>query len=220
MSRRSRCASTSRPAEVLAGTAWVNSAWLVWRGLVRLGYEEQAAHARPGDHRNGVARRPAGVLRPARRARHGRRELRLVCAGARARRSEQRVRRRTRWADRATTTKRRWIPVSGHWQPLDYTEWQETCDTLHAHTQVARQARRRARTARAAAAARRVAAHRTRLETAAAPGSRSARGALVAGLDLRSHEAFVEHNEDASGAHPLAPDRPSPKSPARCSLAP
>ena len=29
------------------GPTWVNSAWLVWRGLVRLGYEQQAADARP-----------------------------------------------------------------------------------------------------------------------------------------------------------------------------
>ena len=80
------------------GPTWVNSAWLVWRGMVRLGYEQQAATLARGDHRDGGARGAARVLRPARRARHGRRGLRLVRARARAARPEQRERRRTRQA--------------------------------------------------------------------------------------------------------------------------
>ena len=51
-------------------------------------------HARPGDHRNGVAGGPAGVLRSPRRARDGRRGLRLVRARARAARPRQRKPRR------------------------------------------------------------------------------------------------------------------------------
>ena len=62
------------------GPTWVNSAWLVWLGLRRLGYEEAAARLARWPDRRGRARRPARVLRPAHRRRARRRGLRLVGA--------------------------------------------------------------------------------------------------------------------------------------------
>ena len=62
------------------GPTWVNSAWMVWIGLRRLGYEQEADRLAAGPDRRGRARRPARVLRPARRHRPRRRGLRLVGA--------------------------------------------------------------------------------------------------------------------------------------------
>ena len=49
------------------GPTWVNSAWMVWLGLRRLGYEAGGGAAGRRRDRRGRARRPARVLRPARR---------------------------------------------------------------------------------------------------------------------------------------------------------
>ncbi len=65
------------------GPTWVNTAWLAWIGLRRLGYEEAARATGGRPDRRGRARRPARVLRPARRHRHGRQGLRLVGADRR-----------------------------------------------------------------------------------------------------------------------------------------
>ena len=51
------------------GPTWVNSAWMVWLGLRRLGYEEEAAAPGRRRDRRGRPRRPARVLRPAHRQR-------------------------------------------------------------------------------------------------------------------------------------------------------
>ena len=50
------------------GPTWVNSAWMVWLGLRRLGYERGGRRAGRRRDRRGRPRRPARVLRPARRA--------------------------------------------------------------------------------------------------------------------------------------------------------
>ena len=60
------------------GPTWVNSAWMVWIGLRRLGYEAGGGATGRGPDRRGRARRAARVLRPARRHRPRRRGLRLV----------------------------------------------------------------------------------------------------------------------------------------------
>ena len=49
------------------GPTWVNSAWMVWLGLRRLGYEAEAERLADGRDRRRRPRRPARVLRPARR---------------------------------------------------------------------------------------------------------------------------------------------------------
>ena len=65
------------------GPTWVNSAWLVWLGMRRLGYEAEARAPGRRPDRRGRARRAARVLRPARRQGPGRQRLRLVGAGGR-----------------------------------------------------------------------------------------------------------------------------------------
>src|SRR5271170_5183701 len=80
------------------------------------------------------------------------------------------------------------------WPATSYETWSETCDTLHAHSQVL---------GKLAAT---LAAHEPQLQHAAlrltARGWETAMlpapdgsGALVVALDLRSHEAVAEHSD-------------------------
>ncbi len=93
------------------------------------------------------------------------------------------------------------------WPSLDYTEWSTTCDTLHAHTQVL------GKLAVALAppepqlqhAALRLTARGWETLPLPAP-DRS--GALVAGLDLHVHEAFLEHSDGRVQRVALKPNRP------------
>lgn len=90
---------------------------------------------------------------------------------------------------------------------LNYDEWSETCDTLHAHTQVL------GKLAVALAppepqlqhAALRLTARGW--ETAPLPAADGS-GAAVVALDLRSHQVLVEHSGGGHRAVPLGPDRP------------
>src|SRR5947209_11568606 len=89
---------------------------------------------------------------------------------------------------------------------VSYEEWSATCDTLHAHTQVL------GKLATAIAppepqlqhAALRLTARGW--ETAPLPAPDGS-GALVAALDLRTHEAVVEHIGGRVQRAPLVPDR-------------
>jgi hypothetical protein len=93
------------------------------------------------------------------------------------------------------------------WPALPYAAWRETCDTLHAHTQVL------GKLAVALAppepqlqhAALRLTARGW--ETFALPAPNGS-GAFVAGLDLHAHEAFAEHSNGRASRVALAPDRP------------
>jgi hypothetical protein len=93
------------------------------------------------------------------------------------------------------------------WPPASYQAWSETCDTLHAHTQVL------GKLAAGLAppepelqhAALRLTARGW--ETAPLPAPDGS-GAVVAGLDLRAHEAFAEHSDGRAERIPLTPDRP------------
>ncbi len=93
------------------------------------------------------------------------------------------------------------------WPPASYEDWSETCDTLHAHTQVL------GKLAVALAppepelqhAALRLTARGW--ETAPLPAPDGS-GTLAAVLDLRSHEAVVEHRDGRTRRFALAPDRP------------
>lgn len=87
-----------------------------------------------------------------------------------------------------------------------YEAWSETCDTLHAHTQVL------GKLAVALAppepqlqhAALRLTARGW--ETLPLPAPNGS-GAVVAALDLRTHEALAEHSDGRSRTIPLGPDR-------------
>jgi hypothetical protein len=97
--------------------------------------------------------------------------------------------------------------MSSDWSTLSYEEWSATCDTLHAHTQIL------GKLAVALAPPEPQLQHAALRLTArgwetgllpAADGS----GALVVALDLRSHEAIVEHSGGRVHRVALAPDRP------------
>jgi hypothetical protein len=97
--------------------------------------------------------------------------------------------------------------MSSDWSTLSYEEWSATCDTLHAHTQLL------GKLAVALAPPEPQLQHAALRLTArgwetgllpAADGS----GALVVALDLRSHEAIVEHSGGPVRRVALTPDRP------------
>jgi hypothetical protein len=95
---------------------------------------------------------------------------------------------------------------SSAWPVLSYEGWKETCDTLHAHAQVL------GKLAVALAAPEPELQHAAlRLsargwETLPLPAPDGS-GAVVVALDLRAHEAIVEHNGRGVRRVPLAPDR-------------
>jgi Family of unknown function (DUF5996) len=92
------------------------------------------------------------------------------------------------------------------WPSVDYQDWSDTCDTLHAHSQVLGKlaATLAAPEPQLQHAALRLTARGW--ETLALPvGDHS--GALVLGLDLRTHEVFVEHSGGAGSRVALAPNR-------------
>jgi Family of unknown function (DUF5996) len=92
------------------------------------------------------------------------------------------------------------------WPALPFEAWRSTCDTLHAHTQVL------GKLAVALAppepqlqhAALRLSARGWETLPLPAPDGS---GALVAALDLRSHEAVVEHSDGRVRRVALVPDR-------------
>ena len=96
--------------------------------------------------------------------------------------------------------------MSSGWPAVSYAGWSATCDTLHAHTQVLGKlaARLAPPEPQLQHAALRLTARGWETAPLAAPdGSWS----LVVALDLRAHEAVVEHSGGQAERVPLAPDR-------------
>ena len=62
------------------GPTWINAAWLVWLGLLRLGYSIRGRDDGEAAVRHGPRARSARVLRPVQRAWHGSGRLRVVGA--------------------------------------------------------------------------------------------------------------------------------------------
>jgi hypothetical protein len=93
------------------------------------------------------------------------------------------------------------------WPSLHYDEWGETCDTLHAHTQVLGKlaVKLAPPEPQLQHAALRLTARGW--ETAPMPAPDGS-GALVAALDLRSHEAVAEHSDGRVRRVALTPHRP------------
>jgi Family of unknown function (DUF5996) len=97
--------------------------------------------------------------------------------------------------------------MSGNWPSASYDLWAQTCDTLHAHTQVL------GKLAAALAppepqllhAALRLTARGWETLPLPAPDGS---GSLVVALDLRAHEAVVERSTGQTRRVPLTPDRP------------
>lgn len=97
--------------------------------------------------------------------------------------------------------------MSNVWASIPYEEWHETCDTLHAHTQVLGKlaATLAPPEPQLQHAALRLTARGW--ETAPLP-TPDGSGALVVALDLRAHEAVAEHGDGRRLVVPLTPDRP------------
>jgi hypothetical protein len=93
------------------------------------------------------------------------------------------------------------------WPRLSYSAWSATCDTLHAHTQVLGKLSAGLAPPEPElqhAALRLTARGWETLPLPAPDGS----GAFVGGLDLRTHEALVEHSDGREIRFSLMPDRP------------
>src|SRR3954468_8429492 len=93
------------------------------------------------------------------------------------------------------------------WPEISYEAWSATCDTLHAHTQVLGKLAATLAPPEPQlqhAPLRLTARGWETLPLPAPDGS----GALVVALDLRSHEAVVEHSDAREERIALAPDRP------------
>jgi hypothetical protein len=97
--------------------------------------------------------------------------------------------------------------MSGGWSPASYERWAQTCDTLHAHAQVLGKlaVKLAPPEPQLQHAALRLTARGW--ETMPLPASNGS-GALIAALDLRTHEAVVEHSGGLTRRIPLTPDRP------------
>jgi hypothetical protein len=96
--------------------------------------------------------------------------------------------------------------MPGEWPSLAYDSWSATCDTLHAHTQVLGKlaVRLAPPEPQLQHAALRLTARGW--ETLALPAPDGS-GAIVAALDLRAHEAVVEHSSGGEMRVALMPDR-------------
>src|SRR5215216_3337347 len=97
--------------------------------------------------------------------------------------------------------------MSTEWPPLTYDFWSATCDTLHAHTQVLGKLAVQLAPPEPQlqhAALRLTARGWETLALRAPDGS----GAIVAALDLRTHEASVEHSDGRETRIALTPNRP------------
>jgi hypothetical protein len=96
--------------------------------------------------------------------------------------------------------------VSTSWPSVSYEQWSETCDTLHAHTQLLGKlaAQLAPPQPQLQHAALRLSARGW--ETLPLPAPNGS-GSLVVALDLHSHEALVEHSDGGSRRVGLAPNR-------------
>jgi len=93
------------------------------------------------------------------------------------------------------------------WPAASYERWAATCDTLHAHTQVL--GKLAVQLAPPEPQLQHAALRLTvrGWETAPLP-AQDGSGSLVAALDLRAHEAVIEHSGGQVERVPLTPDRP------------
>jgi hypothetical protein len=96
--------------------------------------------------------------------------------------------------------------MTSGWQVLSYDRWSQTCDTLHAHTQIL--GKLAASLAPAEPELQHAALRLTARgwETLALP-TPDHTGALVAALDLHRHEALIEHSDGRARQVSLREDR-------------
>ena len=89
---------------------------------------------------------------------------------------------------------------------MNYEEWRATCDTLHAHSQVLGKLSTRLAPAEPQLQHSALRLTARGIETLPLPAPDGS-GAFVALLDLRAHEAVVEHSDGRTRRVPLTPDR-------------
>ena len=97
--------------------------------------------------------------------------------------------------------------MTTNWPGCSYEDWRATCDTLHAHTQVLGKlaVRLAPPEPQLQHAALRLTARGWETSPLPAPDGS---GSLVVVLDLRAHEAVVEHSSGQAERIALTPDRP------------
>jgi hypothetical protein len=97
--------------------------------------------------------------------------------------------------------------VPSRWPALSYEAWSETCDTLHAHSQILGKlaVELAPPEPQLQHAALRLTPRGWETHVLPAPDGS---GAIVAGLDLRTHEAFLEHTDGHEVRISLTPNRP------------
>jgi hypothetical protein len=97
--------------------------------------------------------------------------------------------------------------MTTNWPGCSYEDWRATCDTLHAHTQVLGKlaVRLAPPEPQLQHAALRLTARGWETSPLPAPDGS---GSLVVALDLRAHEAVVEHSSGQAERIALTPDRP------------
>jgi hypothetical protein len=97
--------------------------------------------------------------------------------------------------------------MAAEWPALSYETWSDTCDTLHAHTQILGKlaVELAPPEPQLQHAALRITPRGWETNPLPAPDDS---GAITAGLDLRSHEAFVEHTNGSERRVALTPNRP------------
>jgi uncharacterized protein DUF5996 len=100
-----------------------------------------------------------------------------------------------------------WVLSADRWPSVSYEDWSDTCDTLHAHTQVL--GKLAAVLAPAEPQLQHAALRLTARgwETAPLPAPDGS-GAVVVALDLHAHEAAIEHSDGRRASVSLGPDRP------------
>ena len=96
--------------------------------------------------------------------------------------------------------------MASPWPALSYEAWAATCDTLHAHTQIL--GKLAVELEPPEPQLQHAALHLTGRgwETPTLPAPDGS-GALVAALDLRTHEAVIEHSDGRDTRIPLTPNR-------------
>src|ERR1051326_1054850 len=97
--------------------------------------------------------------------------------------------------------------MTATWPPLPYEPWSETCDTLHAHTQVLGKlgVALAPPAPQLGHAAMRLTARGWETQLLPAPDGS---GAFVAAVDLHAHEVVLEHDDGRARRVPLTPNRP------------
>src|SRR5690349_22678905 len=97
--------------------------------------------------------------------------------------------------------------MPSNWPALSYDAWSETCDTLHAHTQILGKlaVKLASPEPQLQHTALRLTPRGWETPTMPAPDGS---GAVVAALDLHTHEATIEHSDGREARIPLTPHRP------------